>query len=98
MTTDRVSWFLPEGVRALANFLVILSDAGRAEGAVTTRVIDDETIGFYLHRDGKRCWAGVFWNEPSKLSFSTWEVPVDKAKADALRLNGVQERKKSGHF
>ena len=84
MTLAQVAHAMPDGVRALANFLNMLVEAVAACKASATKNAGWDYIG--LKVDGK-FWLGIYFAEPEKLCFQT----TCKIQRDAAAGLGVGE-------
>lgn len=69
MTLNQVGKYMPEGLRALSNFVNMLVEAAAACEVSVKKVPGWDSFGLYL--DGKKYWFGVNFSEPENLYFNT---------------------------
>jgi hypothetical protein len=69
MTTEKVTYHMPEGIKALSNLLNMLSEAGAACKVDSRKAADSESIG--LNLDHGKYRVSVGYADPGKLWFGT---------------------------
>ncbi|HJT76955.1 MAG TPA: hypothetical protein VJ739_07100 [Gemmataceae bacterium] len=88
MGLAQVGWQLPEGTRALRNFLVMLQEAAKACQVSATKSLSLDDVGFKL--DGAKYWVGLDLEKPQQLWFGT-RCRIDREAAERLGVGEVTE-------
>jgi hypothetical protein len=86
MTLTQVGKYLPDGIRALGNFMNMLSEAAAGCKVTARTSAGADYMGVYL--DSTKYWLGIYFSEPEKLQFWT-RTRIDP---DAAARLGVGER------
>jgi hypothetical protein len=89
MVMGQVTWELPAGVRALRSLADMLYEAANGCGIQAQIMGGKNEFGVWL--DGKRYWAGVYFDRPEMLQFETYNTAIDKNKAENLAVGAVYE-------
>jgi hypothetical protein len=85
MTTDRVTWLLVPGLRAVGAFLDLLGAVAHARGCHAEPWEDEKSIGLRLNNGDD--WLGLYFEQPEYLQFITNQRKVDPAAAAQLGLD-----------
>jgi hypothetical protein len=88
MSLAQVGWQLPEGTRALRNFLVMLQEAAKACQVSAKRDMTLEHVGFKL--ENGKYGLGLVLEEPQVLWFNTC-CRIDRDAAERLGVGEVTE-------
>ncbi len=92
MSLAQVGWQLPEGTRALRNFLVMLEEAAKACQVSPKRTMSLDSVGFRL--EGAKYWVGLLLETPQLLRFGT-RCKIDRDAAERLGVGEITEEKES---
>lgn len=97
MTLTQVGKYMPEGLRALANLMNMLTEAaGACKTSPVKKAASWRSIG--LNLDGMKYWVGVLFSEPDKLWFCT-RCRIDPELASRLGVGELsQESWAAGQF
>jgi hypothetical protein len=88
MSLAQVSWQLPEGTRALRNFLVMLQEAAKACQVSAKKDMSLDYVGFQV--DGAKYWVGLDLKNPQQLWFGT-RSQIDREAAERLGMGEMAE-------
>jgi hypothetical protein len=83
MTLAQVGKYMPEGVRALANLIEMLVEAGNHCGPPAKKWVGEDFAGVRLAQ--RKYWVGIYFSEPERLYFEAY-TRINENAADSLSL------------
>jgi hypothetical protein len=89
MIINQVGWYMPEGTRALSNFLnMLLKALADCELKVPKNTLNAtlDYSGFYANHDGREYWIGLHHATPEKLQFLT----LSSLNNESAALRGIE--------